>query len=305
MTMPGTPGEGTVAEGAAPVVPAPGPAPGPTTWRDGLPDEIRTSPSLTKFQDVTSLAKSYTELESHMNAKGVLLPKEGASPAEIRAAMNQLGCPNDPAGLGDWELPEGLPVDKQFVDHMRNSGWQHGLNPDQWRGLGKALTQYQHQMLSGQQVQSTQAVQEARQALESEWGPATPQNLKLAVDAAAAIFGQEKTAALGLTVDGTAIGNNLSALRVFHKLGQAMEESGLLASMGATPKVLSATAALAKIEQLKGDREFQIKLMSANDPGHKVAYEEWTTLHTAAHGGTDGQRGAQGEGISVGDRMIS
>ena len=62
----------------------------PTTWTDSLQDEgLRLHPSLTKFEDVPALAKSYVELESKIGSKGVLLPGENATPTEVRTAMSQ------------------------------------------------------------------------------------------------------------------------------------------------------------------------------------------------------------------------
>jgi hypothetical protein len=63
-------------------------------WRDALPDGLKNAPSLAKFKDVESLAKSYLEGEKTFSSR-VAIPKEDAPEAEWDVFYKKLGRPDD------------------------------------------------------------------------------------------------------------------------------------------------------------------------------------------------------------------
>ena len=50
-----------------------------TSWRAGLPDELRDSPSLEKFEasGVEGLARSYVNIERMIGGDKIVIPKQG------------------------------------------------------------------------------------------------------------------------------------------------------------------------------------------------------------------------------------
>ena len=274
------------------------------SWREGLPEEIRASPSLTKFNDVTSLAKSYTELERHVNDKGVRLPGKDASPAEVRAAMAAIGCPDEPDALGGWDIPEGLPVDEGFVKHMREAAWNVGLTPEQWKRLGGDVTGFQQRALQDAQQREQEAQANLVRTLESEWGAETNAKLKLAREAAEAIFGEDRARAMMLTTEEGRIGNDAALAKTLAQLGEAMGEAGLLNGRAPSGVSLTPDSAKQQWEQLQADPDFVKDLMDKTRPGHAAALERQTTLYNAMHSGPQGPT-PTGRGVTVGTKNFS
>tara|TARA_B100001750_G_scaffold224014_1_gene214731 strand:+ start:5354 stop:6244 length:891 start_codon:yes stop_codon:yes gene_type:complete len=264
-------------------------------WTDGLQEEaLRVHPSLTKFQDVPSLAKSYVELESKIGSKGLLLPGDNATPSEIRQAMSQLGCPETPANLGAPQLPEGMPAfDESFLGAMRDVSWQNGLTPTQFQNLSQALVEFQGQAMAQAKASQDEGLSKARADLERRWGAATQEKLSLAQEAAQAIYGNAVNEAMQVQGEDGAIGNNPELLEVLSKLGQAMQEGGIVTSSRPAP-TLTPQDAQDQINQAMLDKDFMAALHDERHMGHKEAYAKWSTLYNAANSGTQGPDRDQG-----------
>jgi len=270
-----------------------------TSWTDSLQDEgLRLHPSLTKFDDVPALAKSYVELESKIGSKGVLLPGENATPAEVRSAMSQLGCPDDPTHLGGPQVPEGQGYDNDFMATMQQAAWQNGLTPTQYQNLANRLVQYQGEAQQQDTQQQQQQVHDAREELERRWGAATAQKLDFAKQAAEAIYGDKIQEAMNTQGPNGSIGNNPAMLEVLAKLGQAMQEGGVLEGVRPQP-ALTPKDAQDQINQAMLDKDFMAALHDERHMGHKEAYARWTTLYTAANSGSQGPTTEPG-GVLVG-----
>lgn len=65
-----------------------------TSWLDNLPEDLKGNKSLSKFTDMSGLAKSYLELEKNKD-KGLMLPNEDASDEEWDKIYQKLGMPED------------------------------------------------------------------------------------------------------------------------------------------------------------------------------------------------------------------
>ena len=270
-----------------------------TRWTDTLHDEaLRLHPSLTKFEDVPTLAKSYVELESKIGAKGVVLPPENATPAEIRSAMSQIGCPEEPTNLGSPQVPEGAAYDESFMGSMREAAWQNGLTPTQFQNLANHLVGYQTNAQQQSMQSQQQDIQNTRDELKQRWGAATAEKLDLAKQAAQAIYGDGLNDAMNTEGPKGAIGNNPAMLEILAKLGQAMQEGGVLE--GARPVAAMTPAdAQDQINQSMLDKDFMAALHDERHMGHKEAYARWSTLYTAANSGSQGPVSAAG-GVLVG-----
>ena len=274
-------------------------------WRSALDDSLRASPALQKFEDVGTLAKSYVELERHINDKGVRVPGENATPQEIREAMTQLGCPEDVSGLGSWDIPEGLPVDEGFVSHMAQAAWDVGLTPEQWKRLGSQMTGFQAQALRGQAEQGETQQRELVATLEKEWGAETRAHLDLARETAQTIFGDQTAQSMALMTEDGRIGNNPELIKVMAKLGNAMKEAGVI--QGRPKAIGGLTPDLAKAEwtQLQTDADFNAALMNAQHPGHEAAIIRRDTLYNAMYSGPDGPTAVRSTGVTVGGKNFS
>lgn len=78
-------------------------------WMGALPDELKGDATLSRFGDVTALAKAH--IESHKVARSkFVVPAADASDEEWGKAWSALGRPESPDGYGDFGL-EALPDD--------------------------------------------------------------------------------------------------------------------------------------------------------------------------------------------------
>ena len=88
-------------------------------WRSALPEDIRDNPSFAKFNDVTSLASSYVNLQSHLGRDKIAKPVTDSDWDDV---YEFLGRPES-AYKYEIELPKGLPdeIASQFNDETLSS----------------------------------------------------------------------------------------------------------------------------------------------------------------------------------------
>ena len=68
-------------------------APAEASWRDSLPDDIKDNASLSKFSDVSTLAKSYINAEQMIGKDKFVVPSQSASEEEWAEVYAKLGRP--------------------------------------------------------------------------------------------------------------------------------------------------------------------------------------------------------------------
>ena len=95
----------------------------PISWLSSLPEELKSSPSLGKFKDVTSLASSYLEAEKSLNQK-VSLPKAESSDEEWYKFYQKLGMPEDKK-YTDQRKAEDEEYLSKYEDMFYRSGLTH------------------------------------------------------------------------------------------------------------------------------------------------------------------------------------
>ena len=260
---------------------------GSASWRDALPQELRSSPSLVKFNDVTTLAKSYAELEALQGSsiripgpdagadqrKGfleklqgkvpelVLVPNDQQKLAEVEEHIFQrLGRPGDEK---QYKLPTDLPhdvkVDEAVEAQLRAAGKGLGLTQKQFEGFVKAHVA---------EVQEAQkALRTAETVLKTEWGAAFDERVAAAREVAEKL-GVPPAAAKGLGPE---------QLKVWWGVAKAIGGEG----SGEAPRqtgggrgTMDPTEAKARAAEIRGRKEY----WDSGHPGHRALVEEHTKL---------------------------
>ncbi|WP_271896317.1 hypothetical protein [Candidatus Phyllobacterium onerii] len=202
-----------------------------TNWRDTLPEDIRASPSLTKFETQEGLAKSYINLEKMLGTDKVAIPKEGDQEGWERW-VKAAGRPDDPKDYGfepPKELPAGLEYSPENDQRLAAVVHKAGLNKHQ---AGLVREEFMRWMGEGAVAKtdlsaSTAATQETQ--LRTEWGRAFDQNLKEAKLAVKEYGGDEFAAYL----ETTGLGNHPALAKAFHTIARkTMGESQLIGNGG-------------------------------------------------------------------------
>ena len=148
------------------------------TWRDTLPEDIRSHAAISSFKDVESLTKSYIHAQGLVGKKGAIVPGEKATPEEWNNFYQQLGVPTvdkyDLAMPKDYKMPE--PVVAKFKEAFA----KNGVLPKQAAAIIETYAQFE-----GESVKASQAAKEAEfktasDSLKKEWGDQFDTNLQAA-----------------------------------------------------------------------------------------------------------------------------
>lgn len=158
---------------------------GGASWRDSLPDDLKTAAPLTKFTDVPSLARSYTQLEHRFHESGrkdaVVKPGENATPEDWQAFYARAGRP-EAADKYDLKVPDDIKakinVTDDFVKGFKDRAFKNGLNPQQASDMWSTALEANVSMKEQLDAKKLTARGEAKAALQKAWGEAFPAKLE-------------------------------------------------------------------------------------------------------------------------------
>lgn len=253
-----------------------------------LPETLRSEPSLQSFKDVGGLAKSYVEAQKLIGANRVAIPGEKASQAEWEAFYNKIGRPESVDKYERFELKDekGNVLfkgdDKEHTELMK---FFHsvGLTNRQ----AKAIQEYSAKYFHGKQSESSAAAAAASNAeiqkLREAWGDKFDVN----VDTARAVikkFGGDEAEEITKFLDSSGLGNNVPLIKLLNSIGSSiLEDRGNRG--GGDLDLNDKSRAMNEIATLKGDKNFQEALNSAQHPGHQEAVNRWMNLFKIAYPG--------------------
>ena len=184
-----------------------------------LPDELANEPSLRSFDDVSKLAKSYVHLVKRMGAPPEQIVRLPSAPDDSgwQDVYERMGRPNDPAG---YEINAQDETTSQYLQQAHKAG----LSKAQARQLYdwyNTNAQLSETAAKDQfELQQQNFVHELRQ----DWGRDYEGN----VDVARRAFLQLADAETLKLVEETGLGNHPGLVKMMNKVGQLMQEDGLL-----------------------------------------------------------------------------
>jgi hypothetical protein len=301
-TAPSTPAAPAAAPAATPAAaaaPAPipagaasAPAANAAQWFDSFSNaEVKTWTQAKGFKDAAAVAESAYNLEKligHDRAgRTLVLPKDDASPEELRAFSAKLGVPEKPDG---YKLPFPDGTDPKLQETI--STWMHkaGVPPK----AAEALTQ---EMLGFSQAEQARAEQEMVAASDkafadvtTKWGKDSQANLEMGKRFTAQLIPAEVTLDNGTKVsrqdflqrvfDST--GATGAMLELFANAGRGMGEHRMVTNGQGGMGDTSPAAALAKIQALKADQMWARAYLS----GDKLKVAEMSALMAQAYPGS-------------------
>lgn len=160
-------------------------------WAKGLDDTLRKDPTLHKFKDIGSLAKSYVELE---RTKGKSpFPTAKSTPEEIEAFYRKSGIPE----AKDYKLDEkSFGLSEEVANELKELASKNGIPP---QGLAEALKFFQgkhSKQMSDEEAKYKAQVASQVEALKKEYGSAFDKYKGLAKEVALEIFSKDELKAL-------------------------------------------------------------------------------------------------------------
>lgn len=251
-----------------------------TDWKASLPDDIRESASLAKFDTIEGLAKSYVNAEKMIGADKIVIPKEGDADG-YKAVMTKLGLPESAEGYGftaPESVPEGLQYSAEVDGKLATILHKNAIPKSAASGLRDDLIALVAEggLTSVEQTKAAeeaaaQAAQEADAALKKDWGEAYEQRAKIAGMSINRNFSAESVAAM----EAAGLGNNPAILKDMYALGVRNQgEKELLGEAEMLDSPADLDAKIAKFES-----ENMAALTDVSHVGHAQAVKERNALY--------------------------
>lgn len=236
---------------------------------------------LAKLDPNTALAeavKGFRNAEKFVGVPADRLAKipdfNKADKAEIEAFYTKLGRPADPKAY-ELDIPEGAPT--EFADWAKGMFHESGLTAAQAKNISAKWNEYQANVLKAQEAEYQQKLILENKELRKEWGEAYDREVNLSKGVVEQLdISQEEVAALERTLGFAKLMKMMS--RIGNKIGEDMFVTQ--SNNKGISDVMTPTAAIARINHLKADKDFILKYTGGN-PDAKA---EMDRLHRLAYG---------------------
>jgi len=270
----------TPSEAETTTVPISTPSEPTGNWRDSLPADIRSNPTLESIDSVESLAKEHINVQKMIGTEKIERPKDDWTPEQFNEFYGKLGRPAEAKDydLDGIERPEGLPWDDGFQESMIGIMHEAGLTQGQ---VKKILGGY-IESVGGQFTQATGEASRTRESavqdLRNEWGKSFDAQVDLAKRAFRSGTGENFEAVAGLKMaDGGQLGDHPAVIRAFAALGGKMNEHGLVGGVSSRA-TLSPGEATSERNKLMSDQSFLDAYLNAEHLEHDVAVKKMQDL---------------------------
>ena len=240
------------------------------SWLSGLPEELKGAPSLLKFKDIPTLARSYLEAEKALNGR-VAIPKDDASEEEWAKFYSRLGLPEDKKYL-DQRSPE----DEEHLQTYEEMFYNNGISKRQ----GAKLLDSMYKLSTDLQKKQQEEVDKSRESnvdwLKSNYGDLFDNKITT-MQAALTKYGTRELAGL---IEETGYSPALVDLLV--RVGETLRSDSLVTGNQVTT-INTAESAKLEIKKLESDREFMVKLRDKNHAAHSDAVKKLEELYKVAY----------------------
>ena len=252
----------------------------PPTWeelRNGLPDDLKSDPSLT-FKDMESLVRSYIETKGLVGRKRALPPD--TDEAGLDALYADLGRPEAP---DKYELkpPENFPKEfysEEMEKSYRDLAHKARLNQKQTAEIYNGFMGMEMDVIGQVTAAEANARKEAETALKAEWGDQYDAKLAAANKALQSLGGEDPAIAAALEQKDPIFNNPIFA-RMLMKVGEAIGESGLVKA----DQAAAATSMQAEYNKLISSKAY----MDRESPDHKGVVDKVNAMAAKLWPGTE------------------
>lgn len=182
-----------------------------------LSEDLQHEPSLRNFDDVNKLAKSYVHLVKKLGAPPENLIKLPAGNENWDEVYDKLGRPANP---DQYEIPYETNMEKEFASEIHKLGLSKEQGQQVYNFIknnGEYSTQMAKQQFEELQIENVNK-------LKSDWGNDFQKNTTKARQAFLQLADQDTLKMF----EGTGLGNHPEVVKIFHKVGEILEEDGLL-----------------------------------------------------------------------------
>ncbi|HJD55375.1 MAG TPA: hypothetical protein LFW21_01735 [Rickettsia endosymbiont of Pyrocoelia pectoralis] len=242
------------------------------SWFYSLPDDLKTSESLKKFKDISSLASSYLELEKNLSSR-VVIPKSDASPEERQKFYIRLGCPENGRYTDDRPAEDEEEIQKWEKRFTRN-----GLITSQGQDILKELynDSVEYQKKQEEEIQNfrNSNLDKLKNYYSDKGGFNSKTGfIELAINKYAQPDAQKN---LVSCIEETQY--NPELINFLINVGETLKSDSLVTSNEKTT-IIGAESALKEIKRLESDEDFMLKYKKGNE----LAVSQMRQLHEIAY----------------------
>jgi len=201
------------------------------SYRDALPEDVRTDPSLANLDSVEKLAREHVNAQKLLGRKGVILPGENAKPEDWDKVYNALGRPAKADGydLTGFKPPEGLPWNAEAQTEILPLLHKRGLTQAQLVGVMQDYAEVQNKHFTAMNKNAAKFADSTIKTLKKEWGAEADQNLDAADREARYFFDTDLAAARGLRLaDGTYVLDHPLLAKAFKRVADEFGEDNIV-----------------------------------------------------------------------------
>ena len=229
ITQETVPVEQATTETAQPTTPVATPAAQPTSsWKDSISEEYRADPSIEKFTEIDSLAKSYINATKMIGQDKIVIPTKNSTQETWEEAYTKLGRPESPDKYAFDVKSDVVNMDEGAIKSFAEQSLKLGLNNKQAEGI---LDFYKNNMegsLQQAKIDTETAQAQSEQQLRSEWGRDFDSKVQQAGALAKANINPE---VLDMQLqDGTRVGDHPEIIKGFAKIASMMSEDKMVAT---------------------------------------------------------------------------
>jgi len=143
----------------------------PPAWAAQLPDDLKGNETLTQYETIGDLGKSFIDLHGR-TANSVQLLGDKATDEDRATFYNRLGRPETPDGyaLPEPQLPEGMPYDKEGEQKFRKVIHDLGLSKAAGEKLFSTYNEEAVKVFEDLQTKRKTYHDDQVKALQGKWG---------------------------------------------------------------------------------------------------------------------------------------
>lgn len=260
-------------------------------WRDMLPEDLRNTPSLAKFKDVESLAKSYLEGEKTFSSR-IAIPKEDAPDADWEAFYKKMGRPEDKKYVPDGDRAAD---EEALLTAYEGMLYDSGLNLRQGRQVFAKMRELSAKMEEEGAKARESERQENLKTLEKAFGDQMDARMNQ-IKAALGKFGADASGNQVLAALVEQTNYNPYLVQFLSSVGESLASDRLVTGDAPLPLPTSRQAALVEIKRLESDEAFQLQYRGSDVEKRQEAIKRMDGLYKVAY------RGETLEGGSTFDR---
>ena len=247
-----------------------------TNFKNLIPEEFKEDKSLSNFNNMEDLLKSYKHAQSLVGADKIPVPNKHATEEDWNEVFKKLGAPESPDDykydIKDQEL------DSKQVSEFNKTAHQLGLLPKQAEGLIKFYNEMNGNMAATEEDAAAQGQLATETELKKEFGPQYAKRLDQAKRLAVNSLGSEFLENTFLK-DGSRLGDNLNVIKAFSNLAEKLSEDEIIKGDGT--EYMTAKDIEKEINELTQEGS---AYWSKTHPNHNKAVQEVLKLRELLNG---------------------